>query len=165
MFSSATPWANLGAKNKDEPGPYSAEVHATRYQYGMALTPERLRDQSRAAKAIRAIGNLRTVAGNHGRFLYDFSPDAIVLRITDDPAPRLLYCFEPIDGGKYVSAPALFHKIEAGDIGGDELLVGVSDLSSALAQECTKKGVAVSGVKAAIDKACERIDKNLGSGA
>ena len=164
-FNAASPGATPSAQKKgSNPVPYGTEVHATRYQYGLALTPERLRDQSRAATAIRAIGSLRTVAGNHGRFLYDFSPDAIVLRITDDPAPRLLYCFEPIEGGKYVSAPALFRRIEAGDIEKDELLVGVSDLSSALAQECKEKGVAVSGVKAAIDKACERIDEKLGSG-
>ena len=29
------------------------------------------------------------MAGNHGRFLFDFSPESVVFRVTDDPAPRL----------------------------------------------------------------------------
>ena len=73
-------------RRSSNPVPYGTEVHATRYQYGIALTPERLRDKSRAAKAIDALCKLGTVAGNHGRFLFDFSPDAVVFRITDDPA-------------------------------------------------------------------------------
>ena len=104
----ATPSASKGDKNKSKnPVPYGTELHATRYQYGIALTPERLRDKSRAAKAIHALCNLGTVAGNHGRFLFDFSPEAVVIRLTSDPAPRLLYCFDTRDDGKTVLAPAL----------------------------------------------------------
>lgn len=99
----ATPSA--AKKGERNPVPYGTEVHATRYQFGLALTPQRLRDKSRAAKAMRAVGNLRTVAGNHGRFLYDFSPDAILVRITDDPAPRMLYCFECADGDAGKTVP------------------------------------------------------------
>ncbi|GEM_PF-1715138 len=44
------------------------------------MTPERLQDPSRAAKALQALSNLRTVAGNHERFLYDFSPSITVWR-------------------------------------------------------------------------------------
>ena len=91
----ATPSASKGQKRDKNPVPYGTEVHATRYQYGIALTPERLRDKSRAAKAIDSLCNLGTVAGNHGRFLFDFSPDAVVIRITQDPAPRLLSAFPP----------------------------------------------------------------------
>ena len=64
----ATPSAAKGDNKSKNPVPYGTEVHATRYQYGIALTPERLRDKSRAAKAIEALCNLGTVAGNHGRF-------------------------------------------------------------------------------------------------
>ncbi len=77
-FNAASPGATPSAQKKgNNPVPYGTEVHATRYQYGIALTPERLRDNSRAAKAIEALCNLGTVAGNHGRFLFDFSPDAV----------------------------------------------------------------------------------------
>ena len=64
-FNAASPGATPSAQKKgNNPVPYGTEVHATRYQYGVALTPERLRDKSRAAKAIHALCNLGTVAGN-----------------------------------------------------------------------------------------------------
>src|SRR5207247_10655047 len=79
-FNAASPGATPSAQKKGaNPVPYGTELHATRFQFGLALTPERLRDKSRAAKAIKAIGQLHTVAGNHGRFLFDFSPEAIAL--------------------------------------------------------------------------------------
>src|SRR6516225_6021406 len=112
----ATPSASKGQKRDQNPVPYGTEVHATRYQYGIALTPDRLRDKSRAARAIEALCKLGTVAGNHGRFLFDFSPDAIIFRITDDPAPRLLYCFDTPDDGRTLMANALLQRIKSGDI-------------------------------------------------
>ena len=97
------PSASKGDKNNcKNPVPYGTELHATRYQYGIALTPERLRDNARATIALDILCKLGTVAGNHGRFLFDFSPDALVIRITADPAPRLLYCFSTDDDGKTV---------------------------------------------------------------
>ncbi len=160
----ATPSASKGDKNKSKnPVPYGTELHATRYQYGIALTPERLRDKSRAAKAIDALCNLGTVAGNHGRFLFDFSPEAVVIRIAADPAPRLLYCFGTPDGGKSVSADALAQRIKAGDIDPKELFVGVSDLDCALAQQLKSAGItSVTGVKAACAAAKAHINKSLG---
>jgi CRISPR-associated protein Cst2 len=159
----ATPSASKGTDKNKNPVPYGTELHATRYQYGIALTPERLRDKSRAAKAVKALCELGTVAGNHGRFLFDFSPDAVVIRITDDPAPRLLYCFDTADSGKTVGASALVQRIKSGDITPAELIVGVSDLNSPLADQLQTAGVKqVVGVKAARDAAVEAINKQLG---
>jgi CRISPR-associated protein Cst2 len=162
---SLTPWtgdvtfnaASAGAtpsaqKRGTNPVPYGTEVHATRYQYGIALTPERLRDKSRAAKAIKALCDLGTVAGNHGRFLFDFSPEAVVFRITDDPAPRLLYCFDTPDDGKTVIAPRLEARIAAGDIDKKELIVAGVKLAEVGAGK---------GVKAACAEAIERITTAL----
>jgi len=161
-FNAASPGATASAQKKgSNPVPYGTEVHATRYQFGLALTPERLRDKSRAAKALTAIGQLGTVAGNHGRFLYDFSPEAILIRITEDPAPRILYSFEPAEEGKYCFAPAVIHRINAGDIQKGELLLGVSNLESGLATEFKDKGIYVNGVKAAIAQAIQRINTTL----
>jgi len=158
----ATPSASKGEDKNKNPVPYGTEVHATSYQYGLALTPERLRDSSRAAKALEAIGALRTVAGNHGRFLFDFSPEAIVIRLTPDPAPRLLYCFETEDGGATVHANVLVNRIQVGDISPDELIVGVSDLNSPLAESLRREGVPnVSGVRNAINTACESLQQTL----
>ena len=159
----ATPSASKGDKNKSKnPVPYGTELHATRYQYGIALTPERLRDKSRAAKAVDALCNLGAVAGNHGRFLFDFSPDAVVIRITTDPAPRLLYCFSTEDDGKTVQAKSLVQRIKVGDINPAELYIGVSDLDSALVQQLKTAGVNnISGVKAACAAAKTLINQKL----
>ncbi len=160
----ATPSASKGDKNKSKnPVPYGTELHATRYQYGVALTPERLRDRTRAAKAIHALCNLGTVAGNHGRFLFDFSPDAIVIRLTQDPAPRFLYCFDTTDDGKTVGASALLSRIANGDVDAQELIVGVSDVQSTLASLLKTKGVQVFGVRKACDEAVTRINAQIKS--
>ena len=164
-FNAASPGATPSAQKKgSNPVPYGTELHATRYQFGLALTPQRLRDPSRAAKAIRAVGSLRSVAGNHGRFLFDFSPEAIVVRITDDPAPRLLYCFESDDDGKTVSAPSLVARVRSGDIAPSELIVGgaiASEETGGQLRECGVESIS-EGVKSAIDAACERINNQLG---
>ncbi len=160
----ATPSASKGDDRAKNPVPYGTEVHATRYQYGIALTPDRLRDKSRAAKAVEALCNLGTVAGNHGRFLFDFSPDSVVFRITDDPAPRLLYCFETADDGKTVIAPALEERVKDGDIKAEELIIGGTFAKSDAAK---KLGAFIganghSGVKGAAAEAVKRINKLLG---
>ena len=157
----ATPSASKGDDRGKNPVPYGTELHATRYQYGIALTPERLRDKSRAAKAVDALCNLGTVAGNHGRFLFDFSPDAVVFRLTADPAPRLLYCFNTDDEGKTVGADALVARLKTKDIAIDELILGVSDLESPLAKQLQGAGVTPLGVKAACAEAVKKINAEL----
>jgi CRISPR-associated protein Cst2 len=162
-FNAASPGATPSAQKKgSNPVPYGTELHATRYQYGVALTPERLRDRSRAAKAVNALCNLGTVAGNHGRFLFDFSPDSVVFRLTNDPAPRLLYCFDTNDDGRTVTASALLKRIEAGDVMKDELILGVSDLKSPLAEQFKAIGITTLGVKSAGAEAVKRINAALG---
>jgi CRISPR-associated protein Cst2 len=161
-FNAASPGATPSAQKKgSNPVPYGTELHATRYQYGVALTPERLRDKSRAAKAIEALCNLGTVAGNHGRFLFDFSPDAVILRVTADPAPRLLYCFGTNDDGQSLHGAALIQRIKSGDIDPKELIVGVGDLESPLATQCQEVGLQPQGVKAACAEATQRINAQL----
>lgn len=160
----ATPSASRSSDRSKNPVPYGAEIHATRYQYGIALTPKRLRDKSRAAEAINALCNLGTVAGNHGRFLFDFSPEAVFLRITDDPAPRMLYCFETKDDGKSVTADSLIKRINANDVDKSELILGVSDLDSILAKQFAEVGVTAVGVKEACARAVKRINDELEKG-
>jgi CRISPR-associated protein Cst2 len=161
-FNAASPGATPSAQKKgSNPVPYGTELHATRFQYGIALTPERLRDKSRAAKAVAALCNLGTVAGNHGRFLFDFSPDAVVFRLTQDPAPRLLYCFNTPDNGKSISAHALLQRIKSGDIDKKEIVVGVAELDSPLAKQFADGGINPVGVKAACDQAVKRINTEL----
>ncbi|WP_166822002.1 type I-B CRISPR-associated protein Cas7/Cst2/DevR [Thalassoroseus pseudoceratinae] len=165
VFNAASPRATASAAkgDGDNPVPYMAEIHATRYQYGLAMTPAALQKPSRAAKALEAVGELGTVAGNHARFLFDFAPDAIVIRLTNDPAPRLLYCFEPAEGGKTVRVSPLTKKMEAGDIRPDELIVGVSDLNAPLVDSLRIAGVTeIHGVRNAVELAARRINEHSG---
>jgi CRISPR-associated protein Cst2 len=168
---SLTPWggdvtfnaASIGAtpsaaKKGANPVPYGTELHATRYQYGFALTPERLKKPTRAKAAIERLCALGTVAGNHGRFLFDFSPESIVIRITDDPAPRLLYVFEPADGDT-VDAPRLLARVQAGDIKAQELIIGGGFASTPTAAELKKLGASVeAGVRKAADLAVAKLE-------
>lgn len=162
-FNAASPGATPSAQKKGtNPVPYGTEVHATRYQYGIALTPERLRDKSRAAKAVEALCNLGTVAGNHGRFLFDFSPEAVVIRITDDPAPRLLYCFDTPDAGRTVTAGRLVDRVLVDDIKPSELIVAGFELRSSDGKKVVEGAAVRSGVKAACAEAVKRINAKLG---
>ena len=161
-FNAASPGATPSAQKKGvNPAPYGTELHATRSQYGIALTPERLRDKSRAAKAVEALCSIGTVAGNHGRFLFDFSPEIVVFRLTQDPAPRLLYCFETADEGKTISASGLLKRLKSGDILKEELILGVSDIGSELALKLKGEGVETLGVKAACSLAVNKINSAL----
>jgi CRISPR-associated protein Cst2 len=161
-FNAASPGATPSAAKKGtNPVPYGTEVHATRYQFGAAMTPKRLRDPGRAVHGIDSLCSLRTVAGNHGRFLFDFAPEIVVFRVTSDPAPRLLYCFDTADDGATVGAKALLDRIDSGDILAEELFVGTSDLNSELSKKMKSKGVSVEGVKAAASKVKASIESKL----
>jgi CRISPR-associated protein Cst2 len=103
--------------------PYSAEVHATRYQYGFALTPSALLDPARAEDVLDAVVNLSEVAGNQARFFFDFAPDALILRWSADPAPRILYSFEVREDGQ-LAVPELLRRARAGDVPASELVIG-----------------------------------------
>jgi CRISPR-associated protein Cst2 len=169
-FNAASPGATQSAQKRGiNPVPYGTEVHATRYQYGVALTPERLRDRGRATEALESLCGLGTVAGNHGRFLFDFSPDSAVFRVTDDPAPRFLYCFETPDDGRTVDARPLLERVRDGDIKGEELVVGGTFARTPTAQELKGLGAFVgadgkAGVKAALAEAVRRVNALLGLG-
>ena len=151
----ATPSA---AKKGNNPVPYGTELHATRYQYGIALTPERLRKKNRAEAAITSLCELAEVAGNHGRFLFDFSPESIIFRLTDDPAPRILYIFD--QDGQTIDAPALQARVEAEDINASELIIGGSFAATETAKKLKAMGATVlPGVR----KAAKDVIARLGS--
>ncbi len=158
-FNAASPGATPSAQKKgSNPVPYGTEMHATRYQYGFALTPSKLREPGRAAIAVRSLIALGEVAGNHGRFLFDFSPESIVLRLTNEAAPRLLYGFSQVSPTA-VHIPDILRKVRAGDIKASELFVG-----GAIVERLTKEeraalaGASIhDGVRAAGDAACARL--------
>lgn len=161
-FNAASVGATPSASSTgQDPVPYGTEVHATRYQYGFAITPEGLADKSRVLDVLDAIVSLSDVAGNHARFLYDFAPESIVLRWTDDFAPRILYGFCIGNDGS-VTAPSVIRLIDAGDVDPKELVFGgpVTDLTDV--KNLKEKGASInSGVKTASEEVKKRIKEDL----
>jgi len=158
---------NAKSGEKTNTSLYGTEVHATRYQYGIALTPGLLRDSSRVSKVIDAVISLREVGGNHSRFLFDFSPDSVVFRWTDDFAPRLLYSFD-MDEKSNLSFPALVQKVKDDDIRAEELFIGGSIVHSfdeetrAALQGAHISNGGGSGVKAAAEALKQQVGKDIG---
>lgn len=139
---------------------YGTEVHATSYQYGFALTPERLKDESRTLAILDGLSALGEVGGNHARFLYDFAPESLVLRWTHDFSPRILYCFEENDGE--ISLGDLIRKVENQDIEPEELWIAgtVSQLEEV--KELEQLGVKIfPGVKLAVQSMKQVIARDL----
>jgi CRISPR-associated protein Cst2 len=163
-FNAASPGATPSAAKKGEknPVPYGTEVHATRYQYGVALTPSGLRVPGRAAVALRALCALGPVAGNHGRFLFDFSPESAVFRLTQEAAPRILYAFQAPEGGG-VSLGELLRKVRAGDVPAQELVLGgaVVEALSEAERQVLAGAQLLPGVRAACEAACQRLEAGL----
>lgn len=163
----ATPGSNPNDKPNErtrlyEPRPYQAEVHDTRYQYTFALTPDSLlaKKKTRTEKTLLAIQNLRRPAGNHARFLFDFAPDAVILRWTPDPAPRLMFCFEQGEDGR-LSLAKLAARVKGGDIDPKELAVGTAASIDGLDQ-LHELGVTVhDGVKKAFTDILARVGKDI----
>lgn len=153
---------NAKSGEKTNTSLYGTEVHATRYQYGLALTPESLRVLARVLDVIDAVGSLREVGGNHSRFLFDFSPASVVFRWTDDFAPRLLYSFE-MDPEGALYFPAILKRVACGDISANELFIG-GEIAETLNDEAKKilQGAFITaGIKAAMAELKRRVSADL----
>jgi len=174
---STTPWPGTVSANFASPGanpsvthnnpiPYASEMHDTRYQYTFAMTPEALQGGdklARAQKTLQGIQNLRRVGGNHARYFYDFAPEAIVLRVTDDPAPRIMLCFDEDERGT-LSLARLVRRMqgEEPDVGPAEVVVGAAIDDIEGIDELKKLGVDVKpGVKAAVTAAIQKMTASL----
>lgn len=163
-FNAASPGATPSAQKKGKnPVPYGTELHATRYQYGFAMTPERLAAEpvKRTELALRGLCGIGEVAGNHGRFLFDFSPETVVFRLAHEAAPRILYSFT--SDGTEVRAPELLRKVKAGDVKAAELIIGGALVTTLTDDERRELAGAelFDGVVAACEAACSRVDKDF----
>lgn len=162
---SATPYVgditfNAASGKKGRTSLYGTEVHATRYQYGFALTPNRLKDKSRTIAILDGLTSLGEVAGNHARFLYDFSPDSLVLRWTHDFSPRFLYCFE--EAGGEISAPDLVSRVDVGDIDPKELWVAGAIANTPDGERLEELGANVlTGIKVTVKTLKQQIARDL----
>ncbi|WP_292708823.1 MULTISPECIES: hypothetical protein [unclassified Nostoc] len=101
------------------------------------------------------------VAGNHSRFLYDFSPDSLVLRWTHDFAPRILYSFEEEDEGQ-ITASELIRRVESQDVNPQELWVAGAIASTSDGKKLAQLGVNVlTGIKLVVETLKQRIARDL----
>ena len=114
---------NFGSKGgeKGKTSIHNTEVHCTAYQYTLALTPSTLKDPERAKLLLDAIPAIKHVGGNHARFLYEFRPESIVIRVTEDPSPWIMNCFERV--GDFVGCSRLVRLVEVKDVPARELIV------------------------------------------
>ena len=182
MNNFASPGSNPAVTN-DDPIPYSVEVHHTRYQFGFALTPDFLGRASnddhsahdndekirRIEATLNGLASLRRVGGAHARYFADYSPEILILRVTTDPAPRMLYCFEQHEGSGDISVCALKKKLGR-DIDPRELIIGAAtDIAGLSALERNDGGqitdespwngaTLTEGVKDAVKKCVERLN-------
>lgn len=133
---------------------HNAEVHCTAYQYTLALTPSSLKDPERAKLLLDAIPSVKHVGGNHARFLYEFRPESIVIRVTHDPSPWIMNCFERV--GESVGCPCLVRLVEVKDILANELIVAGEIADTPYGKQLKELGVDVyRGIKEAITQAKE----------
>ena len=180
MHNFASPGSNPTVESGD-PIPYSVEVHHTRYQFGFALTPDAIgRERNdggsvhapdekirRIEKTLYGIANLRRVGGAHARYFSDYSPETLILRVTTDPAPRMLYCYEQDEGSGEISLRALKRKLDR-DIDPGELIIGTAidiaglsnldrdDSGKIIADSPWQGAILTDGVKDAIAKCMAR---------
>ncbi|MGJ5676430.1 MAG: DevR family CRISPR-associated autoregulator [Nostochopsis sp.] len=158
-FSGDLTFNSLSGK-KGRTSLYGTEVHATCYQYGFALTPERLKDKSRIIGVLDGLSSLGEVAGNHSRFLYDFSPESLILRWTHDFSPRILYCFEENEGE--ISMGELIRKVRNQDIEPEELWIAGAVSESEEVKELAELGVNLfPGIKLAVQSMKQVIARDL----
>ena len=109
---------------------------------------------------------MRGVGGAHARYYADYSSEIVILRVTTDPAPRMLYCFDQKEGTGEVTIQRLTRKLGA-DISAEELIVGTSldipelqvlahDGGVVIGEGSWKGATLTDGVKGAVSKCLER---------
>jgi CRISPR-associated protein Cst2 len=111
------------SREKDSLSIHRTNVHNTCYQYCFSLDSYHLIDKSRILNVIDAFTCLGQVGGHYNDSFFDFSPQSMVLRWTNDNCPRFLYCFE-LDKNNQIIAPQLIERVESGDILAQELWIG-----------------------------------------
>ena len=144
---------------KDRTSIYGTEFHGTRYQFGFGITPESCKDKSRVLALLDAIVSIYRVGGNHGRFLFDFAPESIILRWTHDFAPRFLYCFDE-DEMENISVPKLLRQLRNGDLEPTEFWIG-GEIAETLQNSEYESVNKFPGVKATVDALKEKIAEDL----
>jgi CRISPR-associated protein Cst2 len=141
---------------------YSTETITTRFQWGMAITPERLIEQNRIVSVLEAVTKIANVGGNHARFLYDFSPESAIFRWTHHPVPQFLYCFEQPEAD-LLTAPRLSQLIECEEIPAEEIWIFGGYAFTEEAEELEEMGVNIyPSIRKGVKDLIEQIEEDLG---
>ncbi len=131
---------------------HNTEVHCTAYQYTLALTPDSLKDPERAKLLLDAIPAIKHVGGNHARFLYEFRPESVVIRVTNDPSPWIMNCFERV--GDSIGCSRLVRLVDVKDIPASELIMAGEIADTPYGEQLKNSDVDVCrGIKEAIAEA------------
>lgn len=117
---------------KDSNALYSAQCHSTHYQYGFSMTPNHLKDPKRVFHVLDGINSLHRVGGSHSRWLYDFSPNSLILRWTHDPCSRHLYSIDAKHDDP--TCPKLLKRMQNGRIDPKEVWIA-GDLADGFEME------------------------------
>jgi len=135
---------------------HNTEVHCTAYQYTLALTASSLKDPKRAQLLLDAIPAIKHVGGNHARFLYEFRPESIVIRVTEDPSPWIMNCFERV--GESIGCSRLVRLVDVKDIPATELIVAGEIADTPYGSQLKNLNVKVyRGIKEAITQVKEQV--------
>lgn len=116
-------------KQKDRTSLHFSEFHNTRYQYVFALDSNHLKDKSRIFAVLDGLMSIRKVGGHNNVFCYDFSPESMVFRWTEDSSPNMFYCVEQqeLKLGVYANptiSSDLIESVQVRDIDAEELWIG-----------------------------------------
>lgn len=142
---------------KDSTSLYAAQCHSTHYQYCFSMTPSHLKDPKRVFHVLDGINSLHRVGGSHSRWLYDFSPNSLILRWTHDPCSRHLYSIDARHN-ETVTAPKLLQRMKNGRIDPTEIWI-----AGDLAEGFEMKGVNIfSNPAVAIENLKQKMCADLG---
>lgn len=151
-----------GEKVKGKLSLYNAEMHTTEYQYSFGLNLDDVIKKENIGHLIDAIVDPPQVAGNHARFAYDFSPDSIVLRVTNAHSSKIQNCFEHDEDNRTFTVAKLIKRVESKDIAPDEIIIGGEIADTDEGKKLKELGVSVfNGIQAAANEAQKRITERL----
>lgn len=147
-----------GEKAKGKLSLYNAEMHTTEYQYSFGLNLNDVVVKENIGHLIDAIIDPPPVAGNHSRFAYDFSPESIILRVTNAHSSKIQNCFEHNESSRSYTVEKLINRIKSGDIPANEIIIGGTLSNTIEGKQLAQLGVTTfAGVQAAANEARKQI--------
>ena len=128
-FDGGVTFNSTSGRDKDSTSLHFIEFHNTRYQYVFGLDCNHLKDKSRIFAVLEGLMSIRKVGGHNNVFCYDFSPESMVFRWTQESSPEIFYCFEQLETRPGVYAEPsistdLIDLVTTEDIDPDELWIG-----------------------------------------